>query len=113
MNQKNIQAQPLEILLILGTKKQQKKSTKAHQPPASQYLVQGAHFFVRLATSPLFRHIRDSIRCVAAQPRTPSSLYCKQSAEHLTVNQMVTFCIKKSLALLYKRLWLSQLGSNQ
>ena len=44
MKQKNIQAQPLEILLILGTKKQQKKSTKAHQPPASQYLVQGAHF---------------------------------------------------------------------
>ena len=68
---------------------------------------------VRLATSPHFRHIRDLIRCVAAHPRPPSSLHRKQSGSAPSEIRGSLYCIKKSLALLYKRLWLSQLGSNQ
>ena len=60
-------------------------------------LATGAEPVVRLATSPLFRHIRDLIRCVAAQPRTPSSLYCKQSCSAPSEIRGSLFALKNLL----------------
>ena len=60
-------------------------------------LATGAEPVVRFATSPHFRHLRDLIRCVAPQPRPPSSLHRKQSGSAPSeIRVSLLFCFKKS-----------------